>query len=60
MSKEILLGRKFIVLNYDPAEKSWHSASQPFKSVREARDFVESMERSGTVKGKLIIVKQTD
>lgn len=61
MSEEILSGRKFIVLSYDPDDKVWFSASQPFKTVREARDFKESMERSGTAKkGQLLIFKQAE
>lgn len=55
--------RKFIVLkcHYEnhPLEE-WISASKPFKTVREARDFIESMERAGNKKGELQIFKKID
>ena len=60
MSKEILSGKKFLVLGYDGQDRFWVSLSQPFKTIREARDFIESLERSGTPKGQLLIFKQTD
>ncbi len=53
--------KPFLVLGFDSQDRIWFSVSQPFKTIREARDFKESMERAGKAGyQKLLIYKQTD
>ncbi len=50
--------RPHFVFHFDSVLKIYTQVSQGFKTIREARDFKESMERTG--KKGLIIFKQVD